>query len=136
LIYNNLIVLPSTDKLTCMTTDSIFYRYYYYSSLWLLGSFLPSLIIALFSLLTCFNVQRPNRRRLPFIRRELGRHLTVIVFVQIIYNFLAIVPYLIVTILIVDLVIMQDPLSSAKLQLANVVTICLYYLNFLVSMKY
>jgi hypothetical protein len=135
LIYNNLIVLSPTGKLVCTATDTAFYQYHYYSSLWLIGGFLPVFINALFGLLTYFNVQRSNRRTLPRIRRELDRELTIIVFVQIIYHFFAIVPFLIVSILVVDLIIKKDPLMAAKLQFANVLTTCLYYLNFAVSIK-
>jgi hypothetical protein len=135
LIYEKLVRMSPTGQLTCIAIDTLFKRYHSYISLCIFTGLLPIFVNAVFGLLAYLNVQRLSRRTLPLIRRALDRQLTVIVLAQTIYNFIAIVPFLIVKILVADIVIAKDPLVKAKLHFANVVTICLYYLNFAVSIK-
>ena len=135
LIYNDLIRLLPTGQLTCTTTNVSFSQFNIYSSILFFGGFLPIFINSLFGLLAYLNGQRLSGPALPSIRHELEKQLTMIVFVQIIYNFIACIPFLLVTILIVNIMIMNDPLMGAKLQFATTVTICLYYLYFSVSIK-
>jgi hypothetical protein len=136
LIYVDIITSSLTGNPECTATNKNFYQYHNYSSLWFLGGLLPVAINAIFGLLVYFNVQRSSQPIISLIRYELDRQLQIIVYIQIIYNFVAIVPFIIVTILIVDLMIMKDLLLTAKLQFANVVTFCLYYLNVFVSVHY
>lgn len=133
LIYVDIVNLSPTGIVGCIAINQIFYQYHYYSSIGLLGGLLPILINALFGLLLYLNLQHLDEHRLPLHRREFNRELSMIVFVQIIYNFISIIPFIIVTILVVDLMIKKDPLFTAKLQFASVITTCLYFLNFSVS---
>jgi hypothetical protein len=135
LIYNDLIRFFPTGQLICATTNMLFIQFNAYSSILIFGGFLPIFINSLFGILAYLNGHRLSGPTLPSIRHELEKQLTMIVFVQIIYNFIACIPFLIVTILVVNLVIMKDPLMGAKLQFATTVTICLYYLYFSVSIK-
>ncbi|CAF1016202.1 unnamed protein product [Adineta ricciae] len=135
LIYNNLIYSPITNRMICITSMTTFYYYYAYSFVWIFGGMLPIFVNALFGLLAYCNVQQMHRRTVPLIRRELDKQLTVIVLIQVVYTFVAIIPYIIVTIIILDSMSGNDDLWQAKIQLATSITTCLYYLYFSVSFE-
>ncbi|UJR38100.1 hypothetical protein I4U23_030780 [Adineta vaga] len=130
LIYNDLLYLPSINRMMCLGSTTKFYYFYAYTFIWVLGGVLPIIINALFGLLAYWNVQQLHRRILPLVRQELDKQLTVIVLVQVVYSFVAIIPYVIVTIIVVDSVVTNDALWQAKLQLATTIATCFYYLNF------
>ena len=60
-----------------------------------LVSGLPVLITALFGLLAYHNVTQLAYRAVPLVRRELDKQLTVMVLVQVVFNFCVLVPYII-----------------------------------------
>jgi hypothetical protein len=78
------------------------------------------------------NIQQLAYRTVPFVRRELDKQLTIMVLVQLICNFLTLVPNLLVYIISLYGNI-QDPVIKAQVNLIAAVTICLYYSYFAVS---
>jgi hypothetical protein len=52
---------------------------------------------------------------------------------QTLFIFFAATPYVIVAILNSDTNIMSDPVVADRLQFADTLTVCIYYLNFAVS---
>ena len=132
-IYFDYIVSNTTGKITCMSSNDIFQFYHVkiYTAVYI--GFLPIFINTLFGLLAYYNVKHLAYRTVPLVRRELDRQLTVIVLMHAFFVFLATIPYVIVTILYSDANIMSDPVVAERLQFTNTVTLCIYYLNFVVS---
>ncbi len=99
----------------------------------ILNGLLPILINTLFGLLAYRNVRNLAYRTIPLVRRELDKQLTTIVLIQTVSNILSTVPYVIVNILILNSTLTKDSNSSEKLNFANILTLCLFYLNFAIS---
>ena len=78
--------------------------------------------------------QRLAYRTIPLIRSELDKQLTTIILVQVIFTCCAILPAFIISLIISYSSLSKDPLISAILQLLNILTVCLYYMYFAVSL--
>lgn len=133
LIYYNQIVSFTTGKVSCTTTNIIFQQYINYVSAITLARILPVSIIILFGVLAYRNVHQLSHRALPLVRRELDKQLTIMIFVQIVVTFLAIVPYIIVYFLSKISIITQDPVTASQLQFVFSTTSSIYYIYFSVS---
>jgi len=133
IIYYNYMNTTSTDKPQCVTTNAIFQIYIL--SIQTIGFYglLPICLNTLFGLLAYRNTQDLIYRTTPLVRRELDKQMTIIVLIQAGYNCLASIPYLIINILALITFITNDTVTANKLELANVITLCIFYLNFAVS---
>jgi len=135
LIYLNIIVLPTTNENSCTITNFIFLQYFNYGFVITLAGFLPVITTLLFGFLAYHNVTQSAFRTVPFIRRELDKQLSIMVFVEVVFNCFATIPYIITYILMNIPTITNDPLKYTQLTLASTVLIHMYYLHYAVSMK-
>jgi hypothetical protein len=123
----------NTGKLSCASSNWMFQQYMVNGFAVVLTGFLPVVITGIFAFLAHHNTKQLDRQALPFIQRELDKQLTAMVFIQFIYRAILTIPYLLTMIFISDTTLSNDTLIAAKLQFANGVTLCLYYLNYAVS---
>ena len=94
------LILPSpTSQVVCRITNPAFQIYINNGYVLLLTGVLPVSITLLFGSLAYRNVRQIPYRTIPLVRRELDKQLTSMVLVQIVYNFIVLLPYL--TVLIV-----------------------------------
>jgi hypothetical protein len=132
-IYYNIIKSNTDSTLICMSSNPIFQRYHVDVFSLVLTGFLPIFINVLFGFLAYHNLQQLAWRVLPVVQREVDKQLTAMVLIQVVYHSIVTMPYLIVTILNKNTLLVQDSLVNAKLQFANILTLYIYYLNYAVS---
>ena len=131
-IYFNVIISSTTHQPTCVITNGIFSLYHTYAFYIILTSVIPLCVTTIFGTLSYRNVRQLAHRTVPLVRREVEKQLSAMVFFHIIYNVIATVPFLTVSILFTTPLI-RDPVISAPLIFTNTLTLCLYFLNFSVS---
>ena len=136
LIYLDVIVSPTTNELTCSYTNPILLQYFSYGFIVTLAGFLPVFVTILFGFLAYRNVTTFAFRQVPLIRRELDKQLSVMVLVEVIFNCLTTIPYIITYILILLPRVINNPLRFAQLSLASSVLVNIYYLHYAVSRKF
>ena len=132
-IYLNTVVSHTTNQVACLYTNTIMAQYFSYGFLVILAGFLPVVVTILFGFLAYRNVTQFAFRRVPLIRRELDRQLSVMVLVEVIFNCFATIPYVITYILIRLPQVVNDPFRFAQVSLASSILINLYYLHYAVS---
>jgi hypothetical protein len=132
LIYYNIIISPKTRTTICSITSSIFQDYTIYGFLVIFSGILPLLITSLFGLLAYHNIKQIAHRRIPLVRRELDKQMTIMVLVHVIFDLFTLVPYIIISIIALDTTLMNDPIVAAHLQFLRILTIYFYYLYFVV----
>ncbi|CAF1374682.1 unnamed protein product [Adineta steineri] len=113
----------------CTVTDTYFIQFNNYFNYLILGNLLPFILTFFFGLMAYHNVQQLAYRTIPLVRRELDKQLTVMVLTQVVYNFITLLPNLILY-LIVSYGNIQDLIIKAQLNVVNAITICLYYAYF------
>ncbi|CAF3946643.1 unnamed protein product [Adineta steineri] len=96
----------------------------------IIGKLLPISITFVFGLLAYHNVQQLSYRTAPLVRRELDKQLTVMILVLIVFAFFTNIPNTIAYILLAMPGLTQDPVVSAQIQFANLVTTYLVYIYF------
>ena len=133
LIFYNHTISPSTNQITCMITSPEFTRfnnYFTVVTMW----FTASLIFTVFfASLAYRNVQQIAYRTHPLIRRELDKQLTVMVLLQVLVNFIALLPNIIAYLLIMSDSVKSNPVLATRVNFAYVISICVYYVAFSVS---
>jgi hypothetical protein len=133
LIYLNIIALPTTNQLACSLTNTILLKYFNYGFVITLAGFLPMSTMVLFGILAYRNVTQLAYRTVPLIRRELDKQLSIMVLVEVIFNFFSTIPYIIIYILLLIPKITNDPFRSAQLSLASSIFILMYFSHYAVS---
>lgn len=133
LIYYDRVESPTTGKLVCMSSNEIFATYHTKVFTAVFIGFLPIFLNTLFGSLAYYNIQHLAYRTVPLVRRELDKQITTMALTQTLFVFFAASPYVIVAILNSNANITQDPIVADRFQFANVLTLCIYYLNFAVS---
>jgi hypothetical protein len=133
LIYYTLSVSLTTGQPTCAASNAIFVQYFTYFYQLVLLSSLPIFITVLFGLLAYRNVQQLAYRTIPLVRRELDKQLTRMVLIEVVFNFFAVVPYLITILLLFETSINSDIVVNAQIRFANSVTMYFYYMYYAVS---
>jgi len=132
LIYYEQIQSSTTGKKICTITSISFIQFNTYMNYLILGNIIPYSITFSFGLMAYRNIQQIAYRTVPLVRRELDKQLTVMVLVQVIYNFSTILPnFIVYTIGAYGNI--QDPLIKAQINLAYAITLCMYYSYFAVS---
>jgi hypothetical protein len=129
-LYYNHIILPDTSVVTCAITNIIFQQYFIYWYVLILAGILPVIITVVFGVLAYRNIQQITFQTTPIIRRELDKQLTTMVLVQVIFNFFAIIPYIIMMIFSIEPHNLTKPVLISQQSLGLIITICLYYLYF------
>jgi hypothetical protein len=132
LIYYVQIELPTTGQIICTIINENFIKFNIYFNYLILGNIIPYLILFSFGLMAYRNIQQLSYRTVPLVRRELDKQLTVMVLIQLIYNFFTILPNFILYI-IDSYGNIQDSVIKAQINLAYAITVCLYYSYFGVS---
>ncbi|CAF0768231.1 unnamed protein product [Adineta steineri] len=123
----NQIYSTTTNKTSCVSTNTIFTQYRIYFIAPVAIGFLPVCIASIFAIMAYLNVQRIAYRTVPLVRRELDKQLTSIVLVQIPCTIISIVPYAVTNILISNQNLMANQVTWAQIQFASSVTILLFY---------
>ena len=135
LIYQTHVASSLTGNYTCAISSTTFQSYYTYGFTLILISCLPVLVTAIFGLLAYRNVSQLAYRAIPLVRRELDKQLTVMVLVQVVFNFCVLIPYIVVNMINLGINISRDSYSYAQLQLARSITVSFYYWYFAVSIN-
>ncbi|CAF4709961.1 unnamed protein product [Rotaria sp. Silwood1] len=126
----DLIIDPSTGNLDCTVTNRTFQQYFKTWHVLIFLGVLPISITVLFGCLAYRNVQRLSYRTLPLVRRELDKQLTVMVLMQVVFNFFAITPYTLTNAIILDPYITQNRVANAISSCARILSIILLYTCF------
>ncbi|CAF0746132.1 unnamed protein product [Adineta steineri] len=127
LVFYNQIYSTTTNKTSCVSTNTIFTQYRIYFNAPVLGGFLPVCIASFFAIMAYLNVQRIAYRTVPLIRRELDKQLTSIVLIQIPCTIIATVPYAITNILTSNQNLMTNQVIWAQIQFASSMSLLLLY---------
>lgn len=133
LIFYHHSISPSTGFASCVATNSIYRKYVIYGLLLILTGILPIIITIIFGLLAYRHLGQISHRTVPLVRRELDKQLTVMVLVQVIFNFCLIAPNTVVNVYIQIAGFSSNPLIAAETQLISAIANCLYYSYFAVS---
>jgi hypothetical protein len=127
LIFYINIIPPSTNKIMCTLTNTIFIQYRTYVVVLGFVGFLPVFISILFGTMAYRNVQQLAHYTLPLVRRELDKQLTVMVLSQVIVNCFALLPVTIANAFESNLEVQQ--------QLILNITLIISYVYFAVSVS-
>lgn len=127
LVYQAHVPLSSPNEYTCAIVNRQYQNYHTYGFTLTLVSSLPVGITVLFGCLAYHNVRRLAYRTVPIVRRELDRQLTVMVLVQVFFNFCILLPYIVVYIINLIVILNKDSYGYAQLQLARNITITVFY---------
>ena len=100
LLYFDHIHLPTTGRMICGITNSVFQKYVTYFHILVLGTFVPIIIMTVFGVLAYRNVQQIAYRNVqqiayrtvPMVRRELDKQLTLMVLVQVLCDIVFVTP--------------------------------------------
>ncbi|CAF3823279.1 unnamed protein product [Adineta steineri] len=130
LIYYDQVILITTGQVTCINTNDVLQQYNIYGNLLVFQKLLPICITFVFGLLAYNNVRQLGYRTIPLIRRELDKQLTVMILVLIVFAFFTNIPYTVIYIVSTTPQFTQDPVVSAQIQFANLVTTYLVYIYF------
>ena len=133
LMFFNPVISSRTGTVSCSIINEIFQKYYTYGYLLILAGVLPIFITVLFGCLAYWNVRQIPYRTVPLVRRELDKQLTSMVLVQVVHNFIVIVPYIsaLSGINLANLPA-QSPIYIPMIYSIRI-TILVYYLYFAVS---
>jgi hypothetical protein len=134
-IYFDHIVMFPTNNIICGMTSDTFRKYRNYISIPVIGRVIPLTLTFIFGLLAYRNVRQLTYRTVPLVRRELDKQLTTMVLLQVVFTWFAIIPHFIVSMIMSNTSLTKDPVIAAQLQLASILTVCLYYMYFAVSLN-
>ena len=133
LIYYRHVISPTTGQVSCTLTNSGYQQFITYGHALILSGFLPIFITILFGLLAFRNIRQIPHRLIPLVRRELDKQLTVMVLVQVIFNFTNVAPSSIMGVYTLAVTTPSDPLNNAVIQLVSTLSIIIYYSYFAVK---
>ncbi|CAF1194468.1 unnamed protein product [Adineta steineri] len=122
-----------TGKISCIATNYIYLQYRAYVVVLIFQGFLPITITVLFGSMSYYNVRQLAFYTVPLVRRELDKQLTAMVLVQVLINLFVLSPYSIANALTLNTNLNSDPIIQAQIQLANNITLILYYTHLAVS---
>jgi len=132
LIYYNHSISPLTMNVTCIITNHCFEKFNLHFIRAFLWYSLPILVNILFGMMAYCNLNQLVYRTIPLVRRELDKQLTIMVFIQVILNFMIIVPSLIIGIFILHRNPNKDPMIDVEMQAAHAINSCVFYSYFAV----
>jgi hypothetical protein len=93
IVFYDHIVSPTTNQVTCTSTNYTFTVYRTFVTLLMLIGYVPAVIAASFGWMAYRNVQQLAYRTIPLVRRELDKQLTLMVLVQVAANIFTLLPY-------------------------------------------
>ena len=135
LVFYNQIILPSTNQTICTITNTGFTLFTARFLVPVIFYSLLPLITILFGILAYRNVQQLAYRTVPLVRRELDKQLTTMVLTQIIFIFPIGIVNLVVYILINNKSLTSNIIFNIEISFANIITTCLFYTYFSVSIS-
>lgn len=94
------VISPMTNSSVCIITNKMFECYNNVFNIPVLYGPLPLLITIIFSVLTYRHVRQIGYRTVPLVRRRLDQQLTTMVLTQIMFNFLVIIPNVIMIVVV------------------------------------
>lgn len=136
LTYQDHIASSMPSNYSCAISNPILQYYYTYGFVLVLVSCLPVLVTGIFGLLAYYNISQLAYRAVPLVRRELDKQLTVMVLVQVLFNFSVLVPYIIVNTINLGVNISRSSFSYAQILLARNITITCYYFYYTVGINH
>jgi hypothetical protein len=134
LVFYNHIIASSTNQTTCQVTNDVFNQYLTYGYFLTLTNLLP-LITVVFGLMAYHNARTLAHRTVPLVRRELDKQLTVMVLVQVLISFCALLPFSITLMFVTINTKQTDPVFLAKMNLASITTSNFVLLSFTVRIR-
>ncbi|CAF1109457.1 unnamed protein product [Rotaria sordida] len=123
----DLIIDSSTGNIDCMVINQTFQQYFKIWHVLIFLGVLPISVTVLFGCLAYRNVQRLSYRTLPLVRRELDKQLTLMVLMHIVFNFCALMPYLVINVVILHPYMTQNPVANAISACIRILSIILFY---------
>ncbi len=133
-VYYNLVVSSTTGTSSCVITNAIFQEYYNDFHVPVLMCVIPLFITILFGSLAYYNIRQLTHRTVPLVRRRHEVQLTVMVLVQVVFNFFATTPCFIVLTFASHTTLTSNPLIAIQVRFATAITTCIYYLYYAVNM--
>ncbi len=135
LIYQNHIISSITGTSSCVITNRVYYKYIYFFQLPVLMSIIPVTIMAIFGILAYRNVQQIAYRRVPLVRRELDKQLTVMVLVQSFCDIVFVIPLIIQSVYSLIIGIPSDLVTMIYLNSITNIIYIVYYFRFAVCIN-
>ena len=132
-IWYKLIQPSPMSQVVCRMTNPAFQIYINNGYVLLLTGVLPVSITLLFGSLAYRNVRQIPYRTIPLVRRELDKQLTSMVLVQIVYNFIVLLPYLSVLIVTHSINLVGRSSVDDTLSIYLTVTNIIHFLYYAVS---
>ncbi|UJR20481.1 hypothetical protein I4U23_023609 [Adineta vaga] len=132
LIYYNPTLINSTKQTGCMITNSNYLKYYSSVHTPIIMGAIPIIITTVFGFLAYRNVKQFSHRAIPLVRRRHETQLTIMVFVQIIFNIFATTPVFVIRTLASQTTLTSDPKIGAQMQFAIALTTGIYYFYYAV----
>ena len=133
LVFYDVRVSPLTNRVTCMSSNTIFDQYQTNFHRFVMLGFLPNSITGVFGVLAYTNVKNLAYRTVPLVRREHDKQLTVMLLVQAAFNICVLLFYNILSLIAPYIVSSRDPVVIARVDFAQIVSYCFYYAYFAVS---
>ncbi|CAF1308860.1 unnamed protein product [Adineta steineri] len=133
IVFSNHMLLAATGKISCNLGRIKFAEYRNYFVILCLSGFIPDIITATFGIMSYQNIQQIAHRTVPFIRRELDKQLTKMVFIQVIINLFTNTPYIIINTILYAATNVKDPYFIDIIQFLYTVTLILFYTYFCIS---
>lgn len=133
LVYFEVVDSPTTNSTFCNIISSAFLMYFHYSFIITLAGFFPIFVTVFFGFLALHNVQNLMYRTVPLVRRELDRQLTVMVLVEVVFNCVTTLPYIVLYTIMRDSNVTKDPHVYARFQLLAAIFFNMYFLHYAVS---
>ncbi len=91
---------------------------------------LPLILTLSFGILAYRNVKQIAYLTYPLVRRELDKQLTVMVLIQVLVNFIALMSNVISYLLILNDSLKANSVVYNRINLAHTISICLFYVSF------
>jgi hypothetical protein len=130
LAFYNHVISPPTNQTTCIITNTNFAQFNTYFTILILWFILPLIFTLTFGILAFRNVQQIAYRTNPLVRRELDKQLTAMVLVQVLVNFITIMPDVVSYILLLNNNLKANSVIYARINFAYTISLCLFYVSF------
>ena len=133
LIFYGHTISAEPGGVECSMNRASFHWYHFYINNFAIESVLFIAVSVLFGCLALRNVRHIAFRTVPVVRRELDKQLTKMVLVQLAVYVFTVAPYAVMNTIANMITTRNGSDDSARIDLAVIVTACLYYIYFAVS---
>ncbi|UJR20081.1 hypothetical protein I4U23_023213 [Adineta vaga] len=129
-IFFNHIISPTTGKVICTMTNTVYIQFRAYFGSPVVIGFLPIFITVTFGLMAYRNIQQMRYYTVPLIRRELDKQLTLIVLAQGAINTIVLSPYTITIIFALTTNVRDDPILKAQIDFVTDITFTIVWIYY------